>query len=87
MYAIETNNLTKKYKNKTVVDKVNLFVPEGSIFGFVGENGAGKTTIMRLLTGLSEPSGGSYKLFDTSFICSLEHDICESNSTSVEANR
>ena len=64
MYAIETNNLTKKYKNKTVVDKVNLFVPEGSIFGFVGENGAGKTTIMRLLTGLSEPSGGSYKLFD-----------------------
>ena len=66
MYAIETNNLTKKYKNKTVVDKVNLFVPEGSIFGFVGENGAGKTTIMRLLTGLSEPSGGSYKLFDIS---------------------
>lgn len=66
MYAIETNNLTKKYKNKTVVDKVNLFVPEGSIFGFVGENGAGKTTIMRLLTGLSEPNGGSYKLFDTS---------------------
>ena len=66
MCAIETNNLTKKYKNKTVVDKVNLFVPEGSIFGFVGENGAGKTTIMRLLTGLSEPSGGSYKLFDVS---------------------
>ena len=66
MYAIETNNLTKKYKNKTVVDKVNLFVPEGSIFGFVGENGAGKTTIMRLLTGLSEPSGGFYKLFDIS---------------------
>ena len=66
MYAIETNNLTKKYKNKTVVDKVNLFVPEGSIFGFVGENGAGKTTIMRLLTGLREPSGGSYKLFDIS---------------------
>lgn len=66
MYAIETKNLTKKYKNKTVVDKVNLFVPEGSIFGFVGENGAGKTTIMRLLTGLSEPSGGSYKLFDVS---------------------
>ena len=66
MYAIETNNLTKKYKNKTVVDKVNLFVPKGSIFGFVGENGAGKTTIMRLLTGLSEPSGGSYKLFDIS---------------------
>ena len=66
MYAIETNKLTKKYKNKTVVDKVNLFVPEGSIFGFVGENGAGKTTIMRLLTGLSEPSGGSYKLFDIS---------------------
>ena len=37
MYAIETNNLQKKYKNKTVVDKVNLFVPEGSIFGLLGK--------------------------------------------------
>ena len=63
MYLIETNDLTKKYSGKAVVDKVNMHIPEGTIYGFVGENGSGKTTIMRLLTGLAEPSGGSFSLF------------------------
>ena len=63
MYLIETNNLTKKYSGKAVVDKVNMHIPEKTIYGFVGENGSGKTTIMRLLTGLAEPSGGSFTLF------------------------
>ena len=63
MYLIETNDLTKKYSGKAVVDKVSMHIPEGTIYGFVGENGSGKTTIMRLLTGLAEPSGGSFSLF------------------------
>ena len=63
MYLIETKDLTKKYGDKVVVNKVNMHIPEGSIYGFVGENGSGKTTIMRLLTGLAEPSGGSFTLF------------------------
>lgn len=55
--------LTKKYSGVPVVNKVNMHIPEGSIYGFVGENGSGKTTIMRMLTGLAEPSGGSFTMF------------------------
>lgn len=39
-YVIETNNLTKKYKNQTVVDKLNMKVQQGEIYGFLGPNGA-----------------------------------------------
>lgn len=67
MYVIETNNLCKKYGGKLVIDHVNMHIPEGSIYGFVGENGSGKTTIMRLLTGLASPLSGSYKLFGVDF--------------------
>ena len=60
MNLVETNNLTKKYNGRAVVDGVNMHIPEGSIYGFVGENGSGKTTIMRLLTGIARPSKGSF---------------------------
>lgn len=66
MYLIETNELTKRYGDVNVVDHVNMHIPEGSIYGFVGENGSGKTTIMRLLTGLAEPTSGTYSLFGVS---------------------
>lgn len=61
-FAIETKNLSKKYGNNLAVNKVNLHIPEGSVYGFVGENGSGKTTIMRLLMGLAHPTGGDYSL-------------------------
>lgn len=57
-YIIETKKLTKKFDNLTAVDSLNIQVPEGEIFGLVGPDGAGKTTTMRLLTGILEPSGG-----------------------------
>lgn len=63
-YAILTNQLTKRYSQKFAVDHVDMHVPVGSIYGFVGENGSGKTTIMRLLMGLARPSDGEYQLFD-----------------------
>lgn len=63
MYLIETKELTKKYGDTNVVDHVNLHIPDRSIYGFVGENGSGKTTIMRLLTGLAEPTSGGFSLF------------------------
>ena len=63
MYLIETNELTKRYGKVDVVDHVNMHIPEKSIYGFVGENGSGKTTIMRLLTGLAEPTSGGFSLF------------------------
>lgn len=63
MLVLETKNLTKQYKRRTVVDGVNMHVEEGDIYGFVGENGAGKTTIIRMISGLAAPTRGSYSLF------------------------
>ncbi|MCD8827221.1 ATP-binding cassette domain-containing protein [Staphylococcus gallinarum] len=62
MNAIETNNLTKNYQNKTVVNNVNLQVKEGKVFGFLGHNGAGKSTFINMITGLNKPSKGKFKL-------------------------
>ena len=61
-YAIVTENLSKKYGNNLAVNSVYMNVPEGSVYGFVGENGSGKTTIMRLLMGLARPTAGDYSL-------------------------
>lgn len=62
-YVLETFGLTKKYKETVAVNSVNMHIEEGDIYGFVGENGAGKTTIIRLITGLTVPTSGSYSLF------------------------
>ncbi|MGR6342623.1 ATP-binding cassette domain-containing protein [Priestia megaterium] len=64
MYAIEAKNLSKKYGEKIVVNNLNLKVKEGSIFGFLGKNGAGKSTFINMITGLISPTSGSFKLFD-----------------------
>lgn len=62
-FILETNNLTKIYGQKEAVRDVNLHIQEGTIYGLIGRNGAGKTTIMRIISGLSTPSRGSYSLF------------------------
>ena len=62
MFLIETNGLTKRYGDRNVVDSVNMHIPEKAIYGFVGENGSGKTTIMRMLTGLANPTKGTYRI-------------------------
>lgn len=56
--AIEIKDLTKKFGDFTAVNAINLKVSKGEIFGFLGANGAGKTTAIRMLTGLSMPSSG-----------------------------
>lgn len=63
-YVLQTNNISKKYKNQYVLKNVNINIEKGDIYGFVGENGSGKTTIIRLITGLIFPTEGSFKLFD-----------------------
>lgn len=63
MAVVETYHLTKKYKDVYAVRDVNMRIEEGDIYGFVGENGAGKTTIIRLLTGLAAPTSGGYSLY------------------------
>ena len=59
---IETNELTKIYRNDVAVDHLSLSVNEGEIFGFLGPNGAGKTTTLLMLLGLTEPTSGSAKV-------------------------
>lgn len=66
-YIIKTKDLTKKYKNQTVVDQLNMEVKKGEIYGFLGPNGAGKTTTIRMLLGLIRPSNGEVKIFDQEF--------------------
>jgi len=57
--AIEVNKLTKRFGSFIAVDEISFNVGKGEIFGFLGANGAGKTTAMRILCGLSKPSSGS----------------------------
>lgn len=62
MKVIETNELTKCFGNFTAVDRISFTVDEGEIFGFLGANGAGKTTAMRMLCGLSVPTSGKARV-------------------------
>ncbi|MDR0324977.1 MAG: ATP-binding cassette domain-containing protein [Oscillospiraceae bacterium] len=63
MYAIETAGLSKAFRNIYAVQNLNLKVPEGSIYGFIGENGSGKSTTEKLICGLLNPSGGEIRLY------------------------
>ncbi len=58
-FAIEVKNLTKRFGDFTAVDHVNFEVKKGEVFGFLGANGAGKSTTIRMLCGLLESSGGT----------------------------
>lgn len=58
MNTIEVNNLTKKFGSFTAVDKISFTVKQGEIFGFLGANGAGKSTTIRMLTAILEPTSG-----------------------------
>ncbi|MDO6459230.1 ribosome-associated ATPase/putative transporter RbbA [Granulosicoccaceae sp. 1_MG-2023] len=61
--AIEARDLTKRFGDFTAVDHVSFTIPEGEIFGFLGSNGCGKSTTMKMLTGLLKPSSGHSQLF------------------------
>ena len=60
---LKTENISKTYGSQRVLDNVSLTVNKGDIYGFIGENGAGKTTVIRVVTGLTKPDSGSYELF------------------------
>lgn len=62
-YILETKNLTKKYKAQYAVKNINIHLVKGQIYGLVGRNGAGKTTILRMLSSLSTPTKGTFFAF------------------------
>ncbi len=64
-YVLETNGLAKRYGLSKVVDGVDMHVRKGDIYGFIGKNGAGKTTVMKVVCGLIRSNGGSFKLFES----------------------
>ena len=60
---LKVNGLTRKYGSKTALNNVTFSVEKGRIYGFIGENGAGKTTAIRAITGLSEvPEGSNFSV-------------------------
>lgn len=62
MFSISTTNLSKIYDDKFAIKDLNLQIPEKSIYGFLGENGAGKSTTLQILSGLVYPSTGEYEI-------------------------
>lgn len=63
MNVVETRGLTKSYRGKRAVDRFDLHVAQGDIYGFVGKNGAGKSTVMKMVCGLVTPDEGEIELF------------------------
>ena len=59
-FVLQTNGLTKSYRGNRVLNGVTMNVRRGDIYGFVGENGSGKTTVIRLITGLIHAESGKY---------------------------
>jgi len=74
--VIKLVDLTKKYGSHTVVDKLNLTIRKGEVFGLLGPNGAGKSTTILMMMGLTEPDSGSVK------VCSID-----STSNPIEVKR
>lgn len=66
MNVVETCGLKKTYGSKVAVDQFNMHVKQGDIYGFVGRNGAGKSTVMKMLAGLARPTGGEARVFGSS---------------------
>jgi polyether ionophore transport system ATP-binding protein len=63
VYAIQTENLSKRYGSTVALDSLDLAIGPGEVYGYLGPNGAGKTTTIRLLLGLHRPSAGRAELF------------------------
>ncbi|MCI5776648.1 MAG: ATP-binding cassette domain-containing protein [Bacteroidales bacterium] len=76
-YVIEAEGLTKQFGNFVATDHITFKVRQGEIFGFLGANGAGKTTAMRMLTGLSQPTDGRATV--AGFDCATQYEQIKKN--------
>lgn len=62
-YLLTTRDLTKRYGHQKAVDRVSVHIRKGAVYGLIGRNGAGKTSFLRMIAGLSRPTGGEISLF------------------------
>ena len=62
MDRVSFNNVTKEFKNKTVLKGVSFNIEAGDIYGLIGENGAGKTTLLKLIVNLLKPTSGNIQV-------------------------
>lgn len=69
---LEAQSLTKEYKHTMALDHINLQIEKGKIYGFIGKNGAGKTTFLRLITGLAFPTSGTLTMWGKSGTAALQ---------------
>lgn len=67
-YVVETRNLSKRFGKETAVKEIDLKIPKGEIYGFLGPNGSGKTTTIRMLLGLMKPTSGTIHLFQQNLV-------------------
>ena len=92
MFILEAKELRKKYGKKIALDSLSLDLADRSIYGMLGRNGAGKTTFIRLITGLAHPTSGSIRVFGevprtgTGRICYLSENIALFPHLSPEEN-
>ena len=61
--VIRTTGLCKRYRGKPAVDHLDMQMEQGAIYGFIGQNGAGKSTTFKMLAGLARPTAGQIELF------------------------
>ncbi|MFZ4453747.1 ATP-binding cassette domain-containing protein [Salibacterium aidingense] len=62
-YILKTTNLSKRYKHDNALENINVSIKKGDIYGLIGQNGEGKSTMLRLVAGLTFPTSGCIELF------------------------
>lgn len=82
-YVLRTNKLSKHYKDKKIIEGVNITVKKGEIYGLLGVNGAGKTTIMKLITNLIKPTFGSIEVFGQT-LTNQSYDVLKRMGSIIE---
>ncbi len=83
--VIATRDLTKRFKQHTAVDGLDLVVPQGAVYGFLGPNGSGKSTTMKMLLGLTQPTKGEIDLFGQPLTPSSRREMLPSIGSMIEA--
>ncbi|MGO4584201.1 ABC transporter ATP-binding protein [Arthrobacter sp. 2RAF6] len=83
--VIATRDLTKRFKQHTAVDGLDLVVPQGAVYGFLGPNGSGKSTTMKMLLGLTQPTKGEIDLFGQPLTPASRREMLPSIGSMIEA--